>query len=81
MITLVKYSNRKIYSKDTGKYVTLKDITEVVKDYQEVVVIEHSTGEDVTADVLAQALLKHNPLSVKQLISILTKNVVYKGQL
>lgn len=54
MYEIIKYKNRKLYCLVTREYVSLKQ----VKEYSEkapVVVIEHATRANVTAQVLAAA--------------------------
>lgn len=56
-ITLVKYDNRKLYSRDMKKYVTLDQVEEVIQDGMEVEILD-SKGVDVTNAVLSQLVAK-----------------------
>jgi polyhydroxyalkanoate synthesis regulator protein len=58
MIIFKKYSNRKIYGKHEGKYgyVTISQIISFIKQGEEIQVVEHATGEDVTSDILKGAV-------------------------
>lgn len=56
-ISLVKYDNRKLYSRDMKKYVTLEQVEEVIQDGMEVEVLD-SKGVDVTNAVLSQLVAK-----------------------
>lgn len=51
-----KYSNRKIYSQESSKYVTLGQIIDLIKSGNEVEIISHKTGEDITSEALKEAL-------------------------
>lgn len=73
MITLIKYENRKIYSKDVNRHVNLDEILEAVKDGEVLRIIEHRTDRDVTSEVLNQAIVRYSPLSVHQIYAILNK--------
>lgn len=73
MITLIKYENRKIYSKDANRHVNLDEILEAVKDGETLRIIEHKTDRDVTSEVLNQAIARYTPLSVNQIYAILNK--------
>jgi polyhydroxyalkanoate synthesis regulator protein len=73
MITLIKYENRKIYSKDANRHVNLDEILEAVKDGEVLRIIEHRTNRDVTSEVLNQALSRYAPLTVNQIYTILRK--------
>ncbi len=50
----VKYKNRKIYSKETARYVTLDYLAKQVRSGFKVVVTDNVTKNDVTAECLAQ---------------------------
>lgn len=54
MKTVVKYGNRKLYDKDTSKYVTLLDLLKMPLDGLRV--IEHSTGTDITIPILLSGI-------------------------
>lgn len=73
MTLLIKYENRKIYSRDANRYVSQQEIIEAVKDGERIKVVEHKTNRDVTDEVLNQAMLRYNPLTVDQIYSILEK--------
>jgi len=53
-----KYKNRKLYDMDESKYVTLKDIREIMRKGEEIQIIDDTTGEDITSVVLTQILHK-----------------------
>jgi polyhydroxyalkanoate synthesis regulator protein len=54
MKTIVKYSNRKLYDKETAKYTTLREIVKLpIGTFK---VERYGTGEDVTTDTLLTAL-------------------------
>lgn len=52
-----KYSNRKLYDTFTRKYVTLDVIAELLRDGDEVKVVDRNTGADITAVTLSQILV------------------------
>lgn len=54
MKTVVKYSNRKLYDKDTSKYVTLLDLLKMPLDGLKVV--EHGSGTDITMPTLLSGI-------------------------
>lgn len=57
MPLIKRYPNRKLYDTQARRYVTLEDIAALIRDGQDVVVVDHATDEDVTAVTLAQILL------------------------
>ena len=73
-----KYSNRKIYSQESSRYVTLTEIVELIKMGDEVEIISHKTGEEITTEALTEALtiLK---LDLSKMISIIKSSEI-KGE-
>ncbi len=58
MPLIKRYSNRKLYEPDLRRYVTLEDIAEMVRKGDEVQVIDHQTGEDLTSVTLLQVIFE-----------------------
>ena len=59
IITIKKYSNRKLYDQSRSRYVTLDDIAALVREGYEVKVVDATTGEDLTSVTLAQVILEN----------------------
>jgi polyhydroxyalkanoate synthesis repressor PhaR len=55
------YPNRRLYRPGAGAYVTLDDIAAMVEDDDDVVILEASTGEDITPAILQQIIRKRVP--------------------
>lgn len=53
-----KYGNRKLYDTSQSKYVSLKHVKEVIRDGENVTIIERDTGKDITSEVLTKAILE-----------------------
>ncbi len=53
-----RYSNRKLYDKQESRYVTLDEIARLVRQGEDVVVIDNETEEDLTAVTFAQIILE-----------------------
>ena len=76
-IVIKKYANRRLYNTATSSYVTLDDLSTMVKGGGEFVVYDAKTGEDITRSVLTQIIVEeeqkgHNLLPIsflRQLIS------------
>lgn len=58
VIVVKKYANRRLYDTARSSYITLKDISEMIKDDLEFVVYDAKSGEDITRSVLAQIVLE-----------------------
>ena len=65
MKTIRKYKNRKLYDVENSAYVTLQEISELIREGDEVQVIYAETGEDITAQTLL-ALIIDNEKRVAQ---------------
>ena len=57
-ILLKKYSNRRLYDTKSSRYVTLEDLTGLVKSGNQVEIVDAATKEDVTAFILTQIILE-----------------------
>jgi polyhydroxyalkanoate synthesis repressor PhaR len=57
-IVLKKYSNRRLYDTHNSCYVTLEDVTGMIKSGIQVEIIDAATKEDVTAFILTQVILE-----------------------
>lgn len=58
MALIKRYSNRKLYDTATKRYITLEGIAERIRRGEEVQVVDHETGEDLTALIQAQILFE-----------------------
>jgi polyhydroxyalkanoate synthesis repressor PhaR len=82
-IVIKKYANRRLYNTATSSYVTLDDLSAMVKEGGEFVVYDAKTGEDITRSVLTQIIVEeeqkgHNLLPIsflRQLISFYGDNM------
>src|SRR5713101_8253450 len=52
-----KYANRKLYDTQTSRYITLEGIAELVRDGEEIHVVDRDTGQDLTQVILSQIVL------------------------
>ena len=57
-IVIQKYANRRLYNKATSSYITLDDLSKMVKDGVDFVVNDAKTGEDITRKVLTQIIFE-----------------------
>ena len=58
-----RYPNRKLYDTAAKSYVTLDQITQMIREGQEVQVLDHETGEDLTNLTLTQIILEQEKKS------------------
>jgi polyhydroxyalkanoate synthesis repressor PhaR len=60
-IRLRKYPNRRYYDATRSRHVTLEAIHRLILDGYDVEVVDSKTGELITARVLTQIILEHDP--------------------
>jgi polyhydroxyalkanoate synthesis repressor PhaR len=53
-----RYPNRKLYDTGAKQYITLDGIALLIREEQEVKVVDHATGEDLTALTLSQVIFE-----------------------
>lgn len=58
MVTIKKYSNRRLYDTSTSSYVTLEELADKIREGTDVRVIQAKTNEDITQQILAQIILE-----------------------
>ncbi len=58
MPLIKRYANRKLYDTEAKRYITLDGIAELIRQQQDVKVIDHETGEDITALTQAQIIFE-----------------------
>ena len=79
-ITIRKYTNRRLYNMADSRYVTLTDLTEMVKRGVEFQVEDSKSGEDITRTVLTQIILEQESKGHHLLpISFLRQLIGYYG--
>jgi polyhydroxyalkanoate synthesis repressor PhaR len=57
-IVLKKYANRRIYDPEKSSYITLEQVSELIRAGRQVSVIDAKTREDVTAFILSQIIVE-----------------------
>jgi polyhydroxyalkanoate synthesis repressor PhaR len=57
-VVIKKYANRRLYNTATSTYVTLDDLSEMVKQGVDFVVYDAKTGEEITRSVLTQIIFE-----------------------
>lgn len=65
-ITIKKYANRRLYNTATSSYVTLEDLSKMVKEGVEFHVYDAKTSEDITRSVLTQIIVEEEGKSGQQ---------------
>jgi polyhydroxyalkanoate synthesis repressor PhaR len=58
LIVVKRYPNRKLYDTEARQYITLEGIAALIRLGYEVHVVDHATGEDLTALTLTQVIFE-----------------------
>jgi len=58
MPVIKRYPNRKLYDTEAKQYITLDGIAELIREGEEVQVIDHTTGDDLTTVTLTQIIFE-----------------------
>lgn len=58
MPVIKRYANRKLYDTESKRYVTLEDLAAFIRDGEDVRVVDHVTGDDLTSMTLLQVVFE-----------------------
>ena len=78
MHMIKRYANRKLYDTTDKKYITLDQISKLIKRGEKISVVDNETGEDLTSSTISQCLArnkrkKSNEAESNVLIQLLRK--------
>ncbi len=57
-VIIKRYANRKLYDTSKSSYVTLEEISRMVREGQDVKIIDHKSKKDITSVTLAQIIFE-----------------------
>ena len=74
-VLIKRYQNRKLYNTQSKSYITLEELADIVREEQEIKVIDNKTGKEITAVTLSQIIFEVEKnhagfLPIKVLISL-----------
>jgi polyhydroxyalkanoate synthesis repressor PhaR len=69
-VTIKKYANRRLYNTATSSYVTLDNLSQMVKEGIEFNVYDAKTSEDITRSVLTQIIVEEESKAGQNLLPI-----------
>lgn len=75
-----RYSNRKLYDTEQSTYVTLDEIEQMVKDGEELRIIENSTKEDITHITLAHIIFEQEKSNKSKLPVPALRGIIQSGE-
>lgn len=74
-----RYQNRKLYDTNESCYVTLEDISEMIKQGEDLQVIDNTTKEDLTSVTLAQIIFEEEKKQKNVLPLSAFKSIIRSG--
>ena len=74
-----RYQNRKLYDTETSSYITLEEIAELIRQGQELKVIDKVTGEDLTSITFSQIIFEKGRTSRQILPINALKKIIQAG--
>jgi len=75
-----RYGSRKLYDTKESRYVSLEQISDWVKEGQEITVVDNTTSEDVTGQTLTQVISEIGRKKNAFLSSDLLHDLIRKGE-
>lgn len=57
-VTIKKYANRRLYNTETSSYITLDNLSQMVRDGRDFRVVDAKSNEDITHSVLTQIIME-----------------------
>ena len=83
MRTIQKYPNRRLYDTEDSKYITLEDISVLVFENKEFVVVDAKTENDLTRNILLQIIIEKEQSSIPIFSTRVLTQIIrsYKNQL
>ncbi len=79
MPVIKRYANRKLYDTEAKRYITLDGIADLIRKGEDVQVIDHETGDDMTALITAQLIFAQEKKSGGAMPHSVLKNLIQAG--
>jgi len=79
-VLLKKYANRRLYDTEKSTYITLSQVSDIVREGRQVQVVDAKTEEDMTAFILSQIIVEEARKSNSLLPVTLLHLIIQYGQ-
>lgn len=66
-LLIKRYASRRFYNTESSDYVTLDDITQLIRDGRDVHIVDLKTGDDLTSQYLLQIIAQHESCGTNML--------------
>src|SRR5258706_3557459 len=74
-----RYANRKLYDTEHSRYVTLDQISEMIRNGDDVKIVDNKTKEDLTTVTLAQIIFEEEKKQRSFLPLAAMRNIIQSG--
>jgi len=75
-LRIKRYLNRKLYNTHAKKYITLDEIVELIRDGDDITVVDASSGEDITTVILTQVIIRQEKKGERRLSHSLLEGLI-----
>jgi polyhydroxyalkanoate synthesis repressor PhaR len=79
MHRIKKYANRKMYDRTDKRYITMDQLSELIKSGEEVSIVDNNTGEDLTSAIVSQLIGREKTGRDKGVSSRVLMQLLRKG--
>ena len=79
MRTIKRYANRKLYDTQTGSYITLEEIAALIRQGEDIEVLDHASGQDLTTITLIQVIFEEEKRANSHLPNAFLTEVLKAG--
>lgn len=76
MPIIKRYNNRKLYDTHAKRYVTLFDLADMIRHGDDITVLDHRSGEDITSQIQAQIIFEQERQSASGLPNTVLTNII-----
>lgn len=76
MPIIKRYSNRKLYDTHAKRYVTLFDLADMIRQGDDITVLDHGSGEDITQQIQAQIIFEQERQAGSGLPNTVLTNII-----
>ncbi len=76
MPIIKRYNNRKLYDTHAKRYVTLFDLADMIRQGDDITVLDHGSGEDITSQIQAQIIFEQERQAGSGLPNTVLTNII-----
>jgi polyhydroxyalkanoate synthesis repressor PhaR len=76
MPIIKRYNNRKLYDTHAKRYVTLFDIADMIRRGDDITVLDHADGQDITSQIQAQIIFEQERQARSSLPNTVLTNLI-----